>query len=117
MAVMKRRALGDAMSPSAPSAGPVQVTVVESEACHFCADAHEVLSGFAARYPITVDIVDVRSEPGQLLMARHRAPMSPLVLVDGEFFSSGRLPRRKLEKQLTTRFGRTGTAAMETHHG
>jgi hypothetical protein len=26
--------------------------------------------------------------------------MSPLVLLDGQYFSSGRLPRRKLERRL-----------------
>lgn len=84
---------------------PTRITVVESEACHFCADAQQVLAGFAATYPLTVDSVDVRSESGRVLMARHRAAMSPLVLLDGDFFSNGRLPRRKLAKVLAQRFG------------
>ena len=83
---------------------PVQITVVESEACHFCADAHSVLSDLATRYPLTVDTVDARTDSGRDLMARHRAAMSPLVLLDGAFFSSGRLPRRKLAKVLEQRF-------------
>jgi hypothetical protein len=48
-------------------------------------------------------------------------PMSPLILLDGAFFSSGRLPRPRLEKTLAARFGRAGTAARpragESHHG
>jgi hypothetical protein len=84
---------------------PAEITVVESEGCHFCADAHDVLGAVAAAYPVRVLSVDVHSGTGQELMARHRAPMSPLVLLDGAFFSSGRLPRRKLEKTLTLRFG------------
>jgi glutaredoxin len=84
---------------------PALVTVVESEACHFCADAHRVLDDFAVDYPLVVDTVEVRSETGCLLMARHRATMSPLVLIDGDFFSNGRLPRRKLAKHLTQRYG------------
>ena len=87
------------------TAPPAIVTVVESEACHFCADAHQILAGFAVDYPVVVDTVDVRSESGRLLMARHRATMSPLVLIDGAFFSNGRLPRRKLAKHLTQRYG------------
>lgn len=84
---------------------PVRVTVVESPACHYCADAHQVLADLAATFPLVVDIVDARSDAGRLLMARHRAAMSPLVLLDGAFFSHGRLPRRKLTKVLTGRYG------------
>ncbi|WP_121258982.1 glutaredoxin [Nocardioides ferulae] len=104
-----------------PSPGPVQITVVESEACHFCADAHEALAALAVRYPMSVESVDVRDEAGRALMALHRAPMSPLVLVDGTYFSSGRLPRRKLEKLLSARNAATGpvTAAIDgvVRHG
>lgn len=109
------------MPVTAPATEPVQITVVESAACHFCEDAHQAIATLAASYPLSTDTVDVRSETGQALMARHRAPMSPLVLLDGAFFSSGRLPRRKLEKALVGRFGRAGTAALpgagESHHG
>ena len=84
---------------------PVRVTVVESPACHYCADAHQVLAELAATFPLVVDSVDARSDAGRLLMAKHRAAMSPLVLLDGAFFSHGRLPRRKLTKILTSRLG------------
>lgn len=109
------------MPVSAPATEPVQITVVESVACHFCEDAHQVLATLAAGYPLSIETVDVRSETGQALMARYRAPMSPLVLLDGAFFSSGRLPRRKLKKTLAARCGRAGTPARpgagESHHG
>lgn len=82
---------------------PARITVVESEGCHFCEDAHRALAELAATYPMTVEPVDVRSPVGQALMQAHRASMSPLVLVDGEFFSHGRLPRRKLAKILGLR--------------
>jgi hypothetical protein len=49
---------------------------------------------------MTVRVVSIGDEAGRALMREHRAPMSPLVLLDGEYFSSGRLPRRKLEKRL-----------------
>jgi hypothetical protein len=84
---------------------PAQITVVASEACHFCADAQHELTRLAATFPLTVDTVDARSAAGRDLMTRHRAAMSPLVLLDGTFFSSGRLPRRKLIKVLGQRFG------------
>ncbi len=84
-------------------AEPARITVVESEACHFCDDAHRSLGQLAGSYPLTVERIDVRTVAGQRLMAAHRASMSPLVLVDGEFFSHGRLPRRKLGKLLEQR--------------
>lgn len=108
------------MPLSAPATEPVHVIVVESEACHFCADAHHVLAALADRFPMITETVDVRSETGRALMTRHRAPMSPLVLIDAAFFSSGRLPRRKLEKLLGARYGSASTAAGpvgESHHG
>lgn len=83
----------------------MQVTVVESEACHFCEDARAALAGLATAYPLTVRTLDIRSVEGTQLMQAHRASMSPLVLVDGTFFSHGRLPRRKLLKLLTDRYG------------
>ena len=108
------------MSSATPAFEPVRITVVDSEACHFCEDAHRALAALAASYPLAVDNVDVRSEEGRALMAHHRAPMSPLVLLDDTFFSSGRLPRRKLEKVLKGRYDETQgavTAARETHRG
>lgn len=93
------------MSQDSLSEAPsrIEVTVVEAEACHFCADAHEALSGFAARYPIALTTIDARGSRGMELMQEHRAAMSPLVLVDGEFFSQGRLPRGKFQQLLEKR--------------
>ena len=87
----------------APTQGgglPVAVTLVEAPACHLCEDAKAALAVLAQSYPMTVRVVSIGGEPGRALMHEHRAPMSPLVLLDGEYFSSGRLPRRKLEKRL-----------------
>jgi glutaredoxin len=74
----------------------VQVTLVHSPACHFCEDAEEALRELSKGYPIDLSVVDIRSAAGAGLVAQHRPAMNPLVLVDGEFFSSGRLPRKKL---------------------
>lgn len=91
------------MSLHHPVAEPARIMLVESEACHFCDDAHRVLADLAETYPLVVETLDVRSDIGQRLMQAHRASMSPLVLLDGEFFSAGRLPRRKLSKSLGKR--------------
>ena len=81
--------------------GHVRVTVVEAPSCHFCADAHEALQRLADDgHVLEVTTVDVRDPAGQALLRRHGAALSPLVLVDGAFFSQGRLPRRKLARYL-----------------
>lgn len=79
------------------------LTVVEAEACHFCHDAREALDGLASRYPLDITSIDARDPLGIELMQEHRAAMNPLVLVDGAFFSQGRLPRGKLQRLLNER--------------
>lgn len=83
--------------------GRTVITVVHSPACHFCEDAQQALTDLAARYPLTVELVEAAGGRGEALVAEHRTPMFPLVLVDGAFFSSGRLPRKKLARLLDQR--------------
>ena len=91
----------DCGGPAAQGVGvPVVVTVVEAPACHLCDSAKSTLAVLAQSYPMTVHVVSIGEEHGRTLMQHHRAPMSPLVLLDGQYFSSGRLPRRKLERRL-----------------
>ena len=85
---------------------PVAVTLVHSPACHFCDDAQEVLADLAASFAIEVSVVEIDSAVGRTLVAVHRPAMNPLVLVDGAFFSSGRLPRKKLLRLLESRAAR-----------
>ncbi|MCB2176425.1 MAG: hypothetical protein KQH57_11500 [Actinomycetales bacterium] len=97
----------------AAQAGPtVQVTVVTSEACHFCDQAQQDLARLAPRFPIEIRAVPIESKEGASLVARHRPAMNPLVLVDGEFFSAGRLPVKKLTRHLE-RLGATGSPVLE----
>jgi glutaredoxin len=91
------------MSSPLTTTRPTRITLVESEACHFCEQARNSLAELAVRYPLLIDIIDVHSEQGHSLMQSHRASMSPLVLLDGQFFSNGRLPRRKLTRLLDER--------------
>ncbi|RYV49480.1 glutaredoxin [Pengzhenrongella frigida] len=78
----------------------VDITVVHAPACHFCDDAEQSLSALAKRFPLALRVVALESDEGRLLTAKHRPAMSPLVLVDGRFFSAGRLPRKKLTALL-----------------
>ena len=83
--------------------GPAVVTVVSSPACHFCDDAHHALAELATEIPLHLDWVDAASPRGAALVRAHRAPMFPLVLVDGAFFSFGRMPSKKLRTLLAER--------------
>ena len=81
--------------------GPAVVTVVTSVGCHLCEDAIEELARRADE--LTVTVVPADAARGRQLVQRHRPVVFPLVLVDGAFFSTGRLPRRKLDRVLADR--------------
>ena len=74
--------------PTQNSGVPVVVTVVEAPACHLCEDAKAALAVLAASYPLRINVVSMTEQAGLALMQVHRAPMSPLVLLDGVYFSS-----------------------------
>ncbi len=82
---------------------PVRVTMVTAPACHFCDDARAAVTELARVYPLQVRLVAAESTDGQALLHACGAGMFPLVLVDGAFFSAGRLPRRKLARLLAGR--------------
>ena len=84
------------------SGAPV-VTMVTAEACHFCAEAEIVLADLDREFPLAVERIDARSREGRALLQELRAPMTPLVLLDGAYVSSGRLSRRRLRRLLRTR--------------
>lgn len=79
---------------------PIEVVVVKSAACHLCEDAIEALDEIGTTFPIGVRVVEIDSEEGRAIVARHRPALSPAVLIDGRLVSSGRLPRKKLVRML-----------------
>lgn len=81
----------------------VKVIVVHARACHLCDDAVGMLTELSGVLPLDVRVVEFESAEGASLVAVHRPAMNPLVLVDGEYFSAGRLPRKKLLKLLERR--------------
>jgi hypothetical protein len=92
------RLRSDGPSVSDKPLARVSVTVVTSQACHLCEDALEELAGRADEVAVTV--VPADTQLGRKLVQWHLPTMFPLVLIDGLFFSSGRLPRRKLDVAL-----------------
>jgi len=91
------------MSPGTNLQRPPRITLVTAPGCHFCEDAHQTLTRLAADgAALELELVEATSPAGLALLAEHRPPMNPLVLVDGDYFSAGRLPRRKLQALLDT---------------
>jgi hypothetical protein len=103
------------MSTNALHGAAAVVTLVTASGCHFCDEAHTRLQALIdSGASISLEVVAASSDLGRTLIARHRPPMNPLVLVDGGYFSVGRLPRRKLEALLRHR----GLAGAEAdRHG
>ncbi|WP_421734519.1 glutaredoxin [Cellulomonas sp.] len=93
------------------STPPVPVVVVHAEACHLCDDAVEALTELSRTLPLEVRVVELESAEGASLVAVHRPAMNPLVLVDGAYFSAGRLPRKKLAKLLERRTSQHNSSA------
>ena len=93
------------MSSTVPALRPAAVTVVRSASCHLCEDALTALAELGTAYPLSVETVEAMDPRGVALVREHRVPIYPLVLVDGVFFSFGRLPRKKLVRLLAGRAG------------
>lgn len=66
-------------------------------------DAQAALADLARYFPLSVRTVAADSQAGEAVTRRHRPDSLPIVLLDGGFFSAGRLPRRKLARQLAAR--------------
>lgn len=79
---------------------PVEVVLVEAPACHLCEDAARTLDELAREVPLSVRRVDIASAEGRAIVRHHRAPMPPVVIVDGELLGWGRLSRGKLQRRL-----------------
>ena len=79
---------------------PVDVVVIEGDACHLCEDARGVLESRAEELNLSVAYMSAASEAGRRLIEQHRPPMFPMVIVEGELLGWGRLSRRKLERRV-----------------
>lgn len=78
----------------------IEVILVEAEACHLCEDAGRTLDDASCEYPVAVRRVNVTSPEGRAIVDAHRAPMVPVVVVEGRLLGWGRLSRGKLRRRL-----------------
>lgn len=77
-----------------------EVVVLSSPGCHLCGDALRTLEGLAREFHLSVREVDMTSAEGARLVELHRPLMPPAVILDDRLFSVGRLPRKKLRREL-----------------
>lgn len=77
-----------------------EVVVLTKEDCHFCQQAKDVLTRLRGEFDLRVREVTLESEEGRRMAVRSEAPFPPVVFLDGETFSYGRLSERKLRKAL-----------------
>lgn len=101
----------DTAGSPAPRGGtdsPAQVVLVELPDCHLCEEAKTTLAALGRDLPLEVRLVEATSQEGRRLIARFRPTMAPLILLDGELFSSGRLSRQRLVSRLRARTATEG---------
>ncbi len=79
---------------------PIEVVLVEAPACHLCEDAARALEELARERALSVRQVDIASAEGRAIVRLHRAPMPPVVIIDGELLGWGRLSRGKLRRRI-----------------
>lgn len=77
-----------------------EATLLTKDDCHFCEEAKRVLARFADDGQLAFRELRLDSEEGQRLATSAGAPFPPVVFLDGEYFSYGRLSERKLRKAL-----------------
>lgn len=78
----------------------IEVTLLTQSDCQSCDQATSVLATVGTDHPMTVRRVDLDSDDGRALAARHGVLFAPGVLLDGKMFSYGRLSERRLRRHL-----------------
>ena len=89
--------------PNDASGDRIHITILEQEQCHFCREAYALLDQLCTEYPLDIVRESLDSPAGQQLAIRHGILFAPGILIDGEFFSYGRVSERKLRRDLWRR--------------
>ena len=77
------------------------ITLLTQPSCTSCEHAKEVLARLTQEFPLQINEIGLATEEGLALAARHGVVFAPGVLVDGDMFSYGRLPEKKLRRYLS----------------
>jgi len=89
----------------------VEAVLVEAVACHLCDEAAQLLANAELEGKLRVRRIALQSDEGKAIARATRAPMPPIVLINGELLGWGRLSRGKLDRRLTDLATRTGRAS------
>lgn len=77
-----------------------EVVLLTKKDCELCEQAKRLLHQVRDELRLDVREVALESEEGDRLSLRAAVPFPPVVFLDGEAFSYGRLSERKLRKAL-----------------
>ncbi len=83
-----------------PRSGVPTVTLVTSPGCHMCEMAKDVINAVALEIPLSVKVVELISPEGEALAASHRMPFPPLILINGQHHTHGRISEKKFRRAL-----------------
>jgi len=78
-----------------------EVLLLTKEDCDLCEQAKRTLGGLSDWFDLQVREVALESPEGAQLARTAAAPFPPVVFLDGEPFSYGRLSERRLRKALS----------------
>ena len=87
----------------APRSGPAVVTLYSRPGCHLCEVMKAVVEEVGGRLPLTIEVVDVTTDPG--LEARYGLEI-PVLLVNGKKAAKYRVSTEELTRILNGRAGR-----------
>ena len=79
------------------------ITLLTQTSCSFCEQAKETLARLSQEESFETEEMSLETEDGRVLGERYGVLFAPGILVDGEFFSFGRLSERKLRRELQRR--------------
>ncbi len=82
---------------------PAQITLLTQPSCSMCTHAKSVLHRLKQEYRLSIQELDLTSPDGQQLASRAGVMFAPGLLLDGQMFSFGRVPERKLRRALDRR--------------
>jgi len=78
----------------------INVTVLTQPSCAYCDQAKEILSRLAPDYSLDINEIGLLTEDGRKLAVANGVMFAPGILIDGKFFSFGRLSEKKLKSKL-----------------
>jgi hypothetical protein len=74
-----------------------RLTLYSKPGCHLCDEMKHVIETVAARVPLSMDVIDITTDPE--LLARYGVEI-PVLLIDGKKVAKYRVSAEELERRL-----------------